>query len=369
MIPHKKHAPYYIVATIGIIIGVAIPYRPFTTFIENIVERQIAEIPKVGFVHASNKIKPSVVAVVVEKQKISRNPQDDFQFNDNFTPTQLEESINTDRVHSMGSGIVIDTFGNIVTSNHIVSEADKITITLPSGYAYPASIVGGDSLSDLAVIRIDSGKIRYSPAQFVNKDSLRVGEFVIAVGNPFLNFFNSADPTVTQGIVSALHRNFRFTGTGIYQDMIQTDAAINPGNSGGPLVNSKGEVAGINSFIYTGNGDIQGSVGIGFAIPGSRAHHIAEELINHGRRRIAWTGLKIGEDQGIIITNVTPNGPGDNAGIKENDRIVQIADRQIHSASDIIGVFLPYFPEDTLDMIIERDDQRIQTKLVLVEMN
>jgi len=368
MISHKKNRPHYIIAIIGVLIGLAIPYRPFTTFIQHIADERISEQVPSGFVHASSKIKPSVVAVVVEKEKSISQNQNDIQFNDNFTPTQYEESINSQRVHSMGSGIVIDTFGNIVTSNHIVNGAEKITITLHSGHAYQASIVGGDSLSDLAVIRIDSGKIHYSPAEFVTKDSLSVGEFVLAVGNPFLNFFNSADPTVTQGIVSALHRNFRFTGTGIYQDMIQTDAAINPGNSGGPLVNAYGEVAGINSFIYTGNGDIQGSVGIGFAIPGSRAHHIAEELINHGRRRIAWTGLKIGEEQGIIITNVTPEGPGDNAGIEINDRIVQIADRQIHSASDIIGVFLPYFPEDTLDIVIERSNVRIKTKLVLVEM-
>ncbi len=369
MTSHKKHIVHVIIAVIGIIIGVVIPYKPFTRFIETIIERRLDEIPQAGFVNASTKIKPSVVAVIVEKQKINGNSQNNLHLNDNFSPTQYEESINADRVHSMGSGVVIDTLGNIITSNHIVSDAQKIRITLPSGHSYPASVIGGDSLSDLAVIRIDSGKIRYSPADFVEQDSLRVGEFVLAVGNPFLNFFNSADPTVTQGIVSALHRNFRFSGTGIYQDMIQTDAAINPGNSGGPLVNFNGEVAGINSFIYTGNGDIRGSVGIGFAIPGSRAHHIAEELINHGRRRIAWTGLKIGEEQGIIITNVTPDGPGDRAGIRAHDRIVQIADRQIHSASDIIGVFLPYFPEDTLDMIIERDNERIQTKLVLVEMN
>lgn len=360
----KEFLLYVVIALVGVVIGVLFQVKPGQTFIESIVDQRLALMNPREFVYAAARIKPSVVGVVVSKTKLVKeeNPFQAF-----FKTYRNSVAPRYKTVQNMGSGIVIDTLGHILTSNHIVSRAEELSVAFADGRVAEASLVGGDSLSDLAVIKISEDEPVVS-ATFVTEDSLAVGEFVLAVGNPFLNFFNSADPTVTLGIVSALHRNFRFSGSGIYQDMIQTDAAINPGNSGGPLINSQGEVCGVNSFIYTGKAEDQGSVGIGFAIPGSRAFHIAEELINHGRRRIAWTGLNVGEEGGVVITNVAPDGPGDACGIEIGDRIIRIADRRIQKASDIIGVFLPYFPGDTIQIAYERDGVEYLALLVLTEV-
>lgn len=364
MIKQKQVSLYVVVALVGTVIGILFQIRPAQTFIESIVDQRLSLMNPREFVHAAARIKPSVVGVVVSKTKLVKE-ENPFQAFFKSYKTSVAPRYKT--VQNMGSGIILDTLGHILTSNHIVNRAEELSVAFSDGRTVAASLVGGDSLSDLAVIKILQ-KEQVVPADFVTQDSLAVGEFVLAVGNPFLNFFNSADPTVTLGIVSALHRNFRFSGSGIYQDMIQTDAAINPGNSGGPLINSLGEVSGVNSFIYTGKAEDQGSVGIGFAIPGSRAFHIAEELINHGRRRIAWTGLNVGEEGGVVITNVASGGPGDDCGIAIGDKIIRIADRRIQKASDIIGVFLPYFPGDTIEISYERNGAEYLAMLVLTEV-
>ncbi len=368
MLKRSHILPYMFVAVIGIVAGIVVPMQPLRTFVERVIDDRILSIAPKDFVRAAARIKPSVVGVVVSKVKIveERTLYEEYFgqiLTDNGVPIATVQ-----RIHNMGSGIVLDSIGHILTSNHIVNGAEQIMVAFPDGNNVGAVIIASDSLSDIAVIRVDTVTVPTVPAQFVKEDSLQVGEFVLAAGNPFLNFFNSADPTLTLGIVSALHRNFTFTGTGIYQDMIQTDAAMNPGNSGGPLINSRGEVCGVNSFIYTGDASVQGSVGIGFSIPGSRASHIAKELIRHGRRRVSWTGLKIGEQGGVVITSVAPGGPGDRAGIKVGDQILRIADRKIQQSSDIVGVFLPYFPEDTVFFAVRRGSKEMVVKLILQEM-
>ncbi len=368
MISRSNFILYLFVAFCGISVGILYHFKPFQTFVEHLVDQRINSFGPKEFVDAAEKIKPSVVGVVVTKLKRvqHQNGYSSLFRPDLFSGSQPLTLYKT--VHNMGSGVIVDSDGHVLTSNHIVEGAEELSVAFSDGRRFSAFVVGGDSLSDLAVIRVDSSGSGFLPAKFVEYDSLSVGEFVLAVGNPFLNFFNSADPTVTLGVVSALHRNFRFAGSGIYQDMIQTDAAINPGNSGGPLINSQGEVAGINSFIYTGDAEVQGSVGIGFAIPGSRALHIAQELKNYGRRRIAWTGLNVGEEGGVVITDVALGGPGDLSGIKIGDRLVRIADRRISTAADIIGVFLPYFPGDSLKVAYVRDGKEFVANLVLVEV-
>jgi serine protease Do len=359
---------YLLIGAVGIIVGILFQLKPAETFIEKIVDSRLQLLNPREFVAASQKIKPSVVGVVVTKLKKVNQVNPYSHFFQDYLRSGRNMAPRYKTVQNMGSGILVDTLGHIVTSNHIVAGAEELSVSLSDGRSYIASLLGGDSLSDLAVIKLDGDLSNITPAKFVQYDSLAVGEFVLAVGNPFLNFFNSADPTITQGIVSALHRNFRFSGNGIYQDMIQTDAAINPGNSGGPLINSAGEVVGVNSFIYTGNSEVQGSVGIGFAIPGRRSYHIASELINHGRRRIAWTGLNIAEEEGVVITNVSEGGPGAQAGIQVGDQIVRIGNRRIRKAADIIGVFLPYFPGDSLEIAYLRNGVERVVTLVLVEV-
>lgn len=374
---------YALTIVLGGILGYSLKNRPVTTYIDQqinkrmeIVEQNIKKDtlyiksknnPR-EFVSASKTIKYSVVGIISPTVK-EISPQELYEQiykNWGFGSPHIKKY---KRVINMGSGIIVDTSGHILTSNHVVKNSEGVIVAFPGGINIPATVTGGDSLSDLSILLLDSVPNNlFKPAKFVKKDSLEVGEFVLAVGNPFLNFFNSADPTITLGVVSALHRNFKFSDGRIYQDMIQTDAAINPGNSGGPLINSKGEVAGINSFIYTGDAEVKGSVGVGFAIPGSRALHIAKELIKHGRRRIGWTGLNITEDSGVVINEVAKGGPGDLAGIKIGDKIISIADRKIEKASDIVGVFLPYFPGDTISIGYERNGKEYKTTLKLVEV-
>lgn len=360
---------YSLIAILGIIIGVVVPMKPVHKFVGNMIDDRIRSLAQPrDFVRASVGIKNYVVGVVVSKVKVvdDDSPYEEY-FRQFFGPDGSPYA-HIKRIHNMGSGIVVDSVGHILTSNHIVNGAEEIMVAFSDGNSVRAIVVASDSLSDLAVIKVDTLASPVEPAQFVSEDSLQVGEFVLAAGNPFLNFFNSADPTITLGIVSALHRNFSFTGTGIYQDMIQTDAAINPGNSGGPLINTRGEVCGVNSFIYNGNDSLQGSVGIGFAIPGCRAYHIAKELINHGRRRVGWTGLKIGDQGGVVITAVSVGGPGELAGIEIGDQIIRIEDRKILRPADIMGVFLPYFPGDTVEFAVVRNRKEKNVKLILQEM-
>jgi hypothetical protein len=172
----------------------------------------------------------------------------------------------------------------------VVSGASRVLVALPNGTSYPARVVGVDETIDLAVLKVDARGVPVAPLG--NSDALLVGEWAVAIGNPFGFVLGNAEPSVSAGVISATGRNLAGAaeGGGVYVDMIQTDAAINPGNSGGPLVNAAGEVVGVNSSIYTPSG---GSVGLGFAIPINRARRVAEDLLAHGVVRRAWTGLTL----------------------------------------------------------------------------
>lgn len=216
--------------------------------------------------------------------------------------------------------------------------------------------------------------------RFGNAEQAMIGEWAIAIGNPFLNFINDAHPTVTVGVVSARNRNFAPSEGVYYQGMIQTDAAINPGNSGGPLVNALGEVIGINTFIYTGSNNNKGSIGIGFAIPINRARKVAEELITFGKRRQVWTGISVqnlsrsvalalGYDglDDVAIVNVQPGSPGERAGLRTGDIIKNMGKRMIVSHMDIDGFFLDYFVGDTIKMSVIRKGKQLDIDLTLSE--
>jgi serine protease Do len=216
--------------------------------------------------------------------------------------------------------------------------------------------------------------------RFGNSDDLLIGEWVIAIGNPFLNFFNDPRPTVTVGVVSAVNRNFAPGEDVYYQGMIQTDAAINPGNSGGPLVNANGEVVGINAFIYTGSRQSRGSIGIGFAIPSNRAIRVAEELKEYGLRRPVWTGITVQDldraiamalgaegVNGVVVTDIQRGSPGDIAGLRQRDIITEMGDRKIRSHIDLEGFFLDYFVGDTVEMHFLRNGRAMSSTLLLKE--
>jgi serine protease Do len=238
--------------------------------------------------------------------------------------------------------------------------------------------VGFDERADLAVIAVEGENL--PTVRFGDAEKAMIGEWAIAIGNPFLNFINDAHPTVTVGVVSALNRNFAPSEGVYYQGMIQTDAAINPGNSGGPLVNALGEVIGINTFIYTGSNNNRGSIGIGFAIPINRARKVTEEIITYGKRRQVWTGISVqdlnrsvalalGYDglDGVAVVSVQPGSPGDRAGLRVGDIIRRMGTRTIVSHVDIDGFFLDYFVGDTVKMGVIRKGKKIDIAMTLSE--
>lgn len=329
-----------------------------------------------AIVNATRKVAPCVVGIVVTQIQVVRSPYQDDNFFDFFFGPELMPRYR--QVESIGSGFVIRNDGMILTNYHVVQNAAKLYVNFSDGRRIEGKIVGVDEKADLAVISVKGDK--FKSVEFGSAEDAMIGEWAIAIGNPFLNFINDAHPTVTVGVVSALNRNFAPSEGVYYQGMIQTDAAINPGNSGGPLVNAMGEVIGINTFIYTGSNANKGSIGIGFAIPIERARRVAEELINYGSRRVVWTGISVqdlnrsvalalGYDgtDGVVIVSVQPGSPGDKAGLKTGDIIKKMGNRFIQTHSDIEGFFLDYYVDDKVDLVIVRKSKQMQVKIILSE--
>ena len=236
---------------------------------------------RTALVTAADRVSRSVVSInVTSRQQVTpRSPWDFF-----FVPEGARV------VQGYGTGFILRSSGIIVTNQHVVANAERVVVTLPDGSDLPATVLGEDPVTDIAVLRV---KREGLPTVAVGRSTdLMIGEWVVALGNPYAYLLGNAEPTVTVGVVSATGRNILPGGdqTGLYLDMIQTDAAINPGNSGGPLTNALGEVVGVNSSIFSSSG---GSVGLGFAIPIERAVRVADEIIKSGTVRRAWVGLEV----------------------------------------------------------------------------
>lgn len=329
-----------------------------------------------AIVIATQTVEPCVVGIVVTQIQVVGTSYYYEDFFDMFFTPKLVPRYR--EVQNMGSGFIIDKDGLILTNNHVVEGAKKLYINFPDGRQLEGKVIGRDPYSDLAVVKVKGNG--FKSIQFGNSDDLMIGEWVIAIGNPFLSFFNDAQPTVTVGVVSALNRNFAPSENVYYQNMIQTDAAINPGNSGGPLVNALGEVVGINAFIYTGNKKNRGSIGIGFAIPINSAKRVVNELVKFGRRRPVWTGISVQDldrsialalglshTKGVVITDLQQGSPGVSSGLKVNDVIVRMGRRRIQSHVDLDGFFVNYFPGDVVRVSVIRGGKKITRKLVLKE--
>ncbi|MFZ9898355.1 MAG: trypsin-like peptidase domain-containing protein [Gemmatimonadaceae bacterium] len=241
----------------------------------------------------------------------------------------------------IGSGFIIDRGGVIVTNAHVVQGASRIHVALRDGTTYPATLVGADELNDIAVLRIEARDLPTVPLG--SSRDLLLGEWVVAIGNPFGFLLGNSEPSVTVGVVSGVGRNLTGRGDGpsVYVDMIQTDASINPGNSGGPLISAAGDVIGVNSSIYSPTG---GSVGLGFAIPIDRARRVTEDLLAHGAIRRPWIGVKVAPaapgasrsslTTGATIDRVVTGSPAAEAGLRAGDVIVRSRDRAIRNAYD-----------------------------------
>src|SRR5947208_2938831 len=279
-----------------------------------------------AIVTAAARLAPAVVSVNVlrRESRVAADPFDLF-----FMPRGYEQT-----VEGYGSGFIVSPDGLVITNQHVTQGAEQIVVTARDGRDFPAKILGEDPLTDIAVLKIDGGSLPVAPLG--KSTDLQIGEWLVAVGNPFAYLLGNTEPTVTAGVVSAVGRNLLPSEgqSGVYVGMIQTDAAINPGNSGGPLANALGEVVGVNSSIFTSSG---GSVGIGFAIPIERALRVADELRRFGKVRRAWVGLDVAgaEDLrgwkragGLRVTQVAPGGPASRAGVVAGDVLVSARGRR-----------------------------------------
>jgi serine protease Do len=270
---------------------------------------------------------------------------------------------------SLGSGFIINGEGLIITNNHVVAEADEIVVILEGGDEYPAEIIGKDEKTDIALIKIKP-KDGLPTTKLGDSDRARVGDWVLAIGNPF-----GLGHTVTAGIISAKGREL---GAGAYDDFIQTDAAINPGNSGGPLFDTAGNVIGINSAIYTRSG---GNQGIGFAIPINLAKSIVTQLNESGSVTRAWLGVLIqqitpelqeGFDlktrKGALVADVVENGPAHKAGIQRGDVIIRFNGQEVDSQHEL-PTMVAYLPVGTeVEVVVLRKGEEMKFKVVLEEM-
>ncbi|MBN1627922.1 MAG: DegQ family serine endoprotease [Deltaproteobacteria bacterium] len=303
-----------------------------------------------SFAELVKQASPAVVHVAVEKTtKVTtqfstpfgeNSPfgySDPFEFFRRFYGDQMPEEYDYTQ-QGLGTGFIIDKEGHILTNNHVVEGADKITVTLSGNKEYEAKVIGTDSKTDLALIKIEDAK-DLKPLTLGDSDKLEVGDWVVAIGNPF-----GLDNTVTAGIVSAKYR--RSLGTASYEDYIQTDAAINQGNSGGPLMNTNGEVIGINSSIYSQTG---GSIGIGFAIPINMAKTLLPQLkkgkVVRGYMGVyiqditselnESMGLSLKDTKGALVTDVTEGGPADKAGLKSRDVIITFDGKEVKDSTEL----------------------------------
>ncbi len=341
-------------------------------FTQNVFLKQFSD----QFADIAEKANPAVVTILTEKkveinQSNRSTPQEDlfrFYFNQ---PRQREY-----KSSALGSGVIIDAKnGHIITNNHVVEDVDEITVRLLDKSEYKASIIGKDPKSDLAVIKIKAKGL--ADLELGDSDNLRVGEWVIAVGSPFSA---NLSHTVTAGIVSAKGRGNIIQGD-IYEDFIQTDAAINPGNSGGALLNSSGDLIGINTAIYSNGYFDRGNKGVGFAIPSNMVKKVMSDLIAYGEVVRSYIGVQIQPindtaakaldlktRSGALVANVIEDGPADKAGIETGDVIVEFDGMMIKSVDHLRNNVSISKPNNFYNLGVIRDGRKKSFKVKLEKM-
>ena len=325
-----------------------------------------SQMPGTGFSAAAQKVMPAVVNIFTSTEiKAPTNPfLDDPRFRF-FFGDELDNS--PQRGSSLGSGVIISQDGYILTNHHVVEAADQIEVALSDGRKAKGHIIGSDPETDLAVIKIDlPGTL---PAiTFGHSDQSQVGDIVLAIGNPF-----GVGQTVTMGIVSALKRNH--LGLNTFENFIQTDAAINPGNSGGALVDANGNLIGINSAIYSPNG---GSLGIGFAIPVSTAKKIMEQIIQSGSVTRGWVGVavqeltpelaesfKLGNAQGVLISEVVRGSPADKAGVHAGDILTMVDNKPLTDSSVMLETISNLPPGKVVMLKLLRNQREVAVQVTV----
>jgi serine protease Do len=325
-----------------------------------------------GVAEEASPVVVSIFAEQVVKVPALGLPEDPFReffgpdFFKHFFGQQPEEQERRQR--SLGSGVIVSDDGYILTNNHVVKDADKLTVMLTSGKKYEAHIIGTDPQTDVGVIKIEAHDL--PTAKLGDSDKIRVGEWVLAIGNPF-----GLANTVTAGIISAKGR--ANVGLAAYEDFLQTDAAINPGNSGGALVNMNGELVGINTAIFSQSGGYQG---IGFAVPINMAKRVMEELRDTGKVTRGYLALlpqdideklakamNLKSTEGSLVGNVTPGGPADKAGIKRGDVITEVDGYKIKDSTQLRNVIATVKPGTQIHITLLRDGQEMKVTADLAE--
>jgi serine protease Do len=332
---------------------------------------------RTAIVTAAERASPAVVSVSVIATRVVRADPFQGMFRDEFFERFFPPTEYRQRTPGLGSGVIVDARGLVLTNEHVTRNAEEIRVTLTDGRQFPARLLGASDLYDLAALKIDGQNLPVG--MLGDSDRLMVGEWAIAIGNPFGYLLNDSQPSVTAGVISATHRDIKSdaSGTGVYKNMIQTDAAINPGNSGGPLVNADGEVIGINAFIFTQSG---GSIGLGFAIPINLAKRVLQEILTYGRVRQAYPGMnlqpltpelsqRLGFDDanGVVVTRIDPGGPAARAGVKVGDRVRKVNGVTVNSMEDAQRGIYGASVGDKLALVVERRGRRTNLTLVLAE--
>ncbi len=321
------------------------------------------------------RVSSAIVGINVTEIRQYRDPFSNFFDDPFFRQFFGNRGNNNQEVKSLGSGFIISSDGYIITNDHVAGNGSKITITMTNGNHYDARIVGTDPVSDICLLKIDQNNLPY--VSLGNSDDILIGEWVIALGNPFGLFELNDQPTVTVGVISAFGMNLEPIDGRFYLNMIQTDAAINGGNSGGALVNSVGEVIGMNTLIFTAGS--QGSIGLGFAIPINKIKKIVSELKERG---VIDRGFDIGmriqgiddgiakyynlkDTKGVIVTQVMRNSPASKAGIEPGDIIIQVENYKINNENIIQGVFQEFRRDQTIMIKLLRESKELTLQMKL----
>ena len=331
------------------------------------VERQSA------IVLATRQVAPAVVSINVLQAQSVRSPSMELMERLGLIPQREYYR----EVANIGSGVILSADGYILTNSHVVAGAVQVIVTLSDGRQYQARMVDLVERYDLAVLQIQGDNLPV--ARLGTDDTLQIGEWAIAIGSPYGYLLADTQPTVTVGVISALNRDIkRSSGEREYLGMIQTDAAINPGNSGGPLVNTRGEVVGINTFIFSDTG---GSVGIGFAVPASRVHTVLDEIRQFGRYREFSLGfdlqklspgmiqyLQLEDPVGFLVVSVRPDSPAWKANLRPRDIIREVEGYRLDSADILYRLVYEASVDDRLNFVAERDGERWSGEIVIEEL-
>ncbi|MCX7793576.1 MAG: DegQ family serine endoprotease [Thermodesulfovibrionales bacterium] len=333
-------------------------FRPGTPLVsEKILETELA------FAEVVRSVSPSVVNI-----SVTRTVSGEEDFFDLFFPQGNGEAPSRWSEQSFGSGVTVSQDGYIITNNHVIEDAEDIRVTLPDKRSFQGKLIGADPKTDLAIIKIEAKGLPVAP--WGDSDELRVGEFVLSIGNPF-----GLSNTVTLGIVSAKGR--ANVGIADYEDFIQTDAAINPGNSGGPLVNIKGEIVGINTAIFSRSGGYQG---IGFAVPSNMAKAVFDQLIKEGKIKRGWLGVNIQDItpelaqkfnfdrlEGVLINGIVKDSPAERAGLRKGDIITEFNGKKVSDVGSFRNMVAGTSPGKKVKLKFFRDASYRDAELIIEE--